>query len=1337
MKRLTIAFCAVILTAAISAPALAAIVYSGSQDVTLAVGPMYTMASRTIQLGGMSADWDDFRVDLWLDMGMPGSMMMGMGTRLAIYAPRGMGMPNTMGMAMGMGGILGMAGMAMNLPMGAPIAADSFFDVFTELGKFGEDGGYIGLRTGMGNLGWLHMLSQSNIGTQMHSVTFDGWAYEAQPGVPIGAGEGGPCDWRPGAPHKMHWPQLPDLGFTGIDIAVTQTTLADDFRCTATGPIRDIHIWGSFDKDILPKEGPDGLTFEVSIYSDVPATDKQWSRPGGQLWTRTFKPGEYTVRRVSNGPEDWYDPAKGLYVSANHRYAFQYNFCIDRDPFTQEEGKIYWLAVRETSATTNYSFGWKTTTRELRWNDDAVYYQSNSAGWTEMAYPKGHKYVGASLDLAFVITDGSNLPANRDLGDAPDSSNSIPGQKMLAYPSGVFAGFPTVYQGGSPPYGPMHQLPRDMYYLGKWVSLETEADIGVDDDGITNIDPLNDIPNRDGADDGLKLPVSMPPCQATTLDYFVTMTGTSAQRPYVNVWCDWNRDGDWDDKVVCPDGTEVPEWAVQNQVIALSAPGVYTFTTPSFRSWHPGKDKIDPMWLRISIADRPWAPTSGVPSTGGCGPATGYKYGETEDYYLQFNDLPLPVKYDWGDAPETAAAAGYPTLAASNGARHVIAGPWLGNEKDKPDAEVDGQPDADALGDDNAGSDDENGVSLLPLFPGLPAAATVEVSGGGGVVQAWIDFNIDRAWQGSEKIFDGFLPDGVHTINFTTPGAAVIGQTFARFRISRQGGLGPEGEAKDGEVEDHRLWIVAQPDASKQWCQLPDLTPEGIDIRIDNGENLPRIVADDFECRQPGRLTHIRLWGSWKDDHKGEIKTIHVRIHPDDPIGPEGPDGKNKYSMPAPETLWEREFHTGQFAEELYHTGDIAGEWWWDPAQGDAIPGGDKQVWQLDIEVDPGNAFVQQGSSASPRIYWLEVSAETADGQLGWKTRRWPEHFMDDAVFSAGIIVQVGWHELHYPLGHKYFSVERNSIDMAFCLLFTVDTTQPTSQAVALTQCPPVQTTCPATVTQCQAVRTACPVVETSCPATDTKCPVVLTQCPPSLTKCPPTATACQAVQTQCPATDTECWVEQTKCPVYETRCPPVETKCPPTDTKCWQEQTKCPVYETRCPPVQTKCPPTDTECHVIQTQCPATDTECWVEQTKCPVYETRCPPVQTKCPATLTECQQATTQCPTLKTYCPPADTQCPQEQTKCPPMETRCPVVSTTCPPVLTQCPQTLTVCLHEPTFCPTTPTQCSPVCGPLQSSESAGDVSTLQSGSACPTVEADCHTVDEYLVIAQAAR
>ena len=1402
MKRLIVAFCAVVAVTAISVPALGTIIYSGSQNVVLKLGPMSPMDSRTIQLGGMDGDWDDFRVDLWLEMGMPGGMMMSMATKLAIYAPGSMGAGMVDGMGKAMGGILGSREFASNLPMGAMVGGDSFFDVFLYLygsGEFGEDGGYVGLRTAMGQYGWLHMLGQSDVGTNLHSVVFDGWAYESQPGMPIGVGEGALDGWSRGDPHKMHWPQLPDLGFTGIDVSLAKAVLADDFQCTATGPIRDIHFWGSFLDDILPKEGPDSMTLELSIYSDVPATAVGWSRPGELLWIATFKPGEYTARRVHNGPEDWYDPASGSYRPNNHRNAFRFDFYIERDPFTQEKGKIYWLAVRHIITDDKYTFGWKTTSRRFRWNDDAVY-GVPGADWIAMKYPSGHKYATETLDLAFVITDGGTL-AEHDLGDAPDSSNSIPGEKMTTYPTNIVANFPTVYQAGSPPRGPLHQYPRDMYYLGKWVSLEAEADVGLDEDGVNNLIPGANVADQDGGDDGLKLPVALPFCGSTTLDYTVTMVGASSQQAYVNVWCDWNRDGDWNDRVTCADGADVPEWAVQNQVIALAGPGMYGFTTPSFRCWQPTNEPSEAIWLRISIAERAWAPTSAVAPVGGVGPAGGYKYGETEDYYIR--PVPAPtVAYDFGDAPADTATfgAGYPTLLVDNGARHVIAGPWLGDANDKPDAEADGQPELHALGDDNHGSDDENGVCIPPLIQGEIGTATLQVSGGGGVVQGWIDFNADHAWQATEKVCDTFLPDGVHVIFFTVPGGS--GQTFARFRISRKGGLGPEGPASDGEVEDHEVSIIATPDV-KHWCQLPDLTPRGIDIRVDNSDGTKRIIADDFGCSSRGRLTHVRLWGSWKDDKKGAIQKIHLRIHPDDPVGAEGADKQNKYSKPGPEILWQKDFSTTEIQEKLFHTVCIAGEWWMDPAANEAIPGGDTQVWQLDMNINPETSFEQEGSADKPMIYWLSVEVEAIEGQFGWKTRQWPEHYMDDATFDTGLTGN--WHELRYPHGHEYYDVEKNSIDMSFCLQFVTEVVQPTSAAVALTQCPPVPTTCPAMVTECQAVQTTCPPVATQCPAVLTECPIAVTQCSPApVTQCPGAITQCSTVETQCPVVETKCPPVDTKCPVtdtycppintkcpavgtkcpeYLTRCPPVSTKCPPTTTECHQVETQCPTAETKCPPLDTKCPVTDTQCPpigtkcpvvgtkcpeystrcpTILTKCPPTATECQVVETQCPAVETKCPPVvtqctptqcvvYTQCPALKTECPTTETQCPVARTECPPSDTYCPTAKTQCPASETVCPSVLTQCPITPTRCPPTptnctvLTVCPPSPTACPPVDTQCPleltrcifgkticPIC--LGTGQ---DGNPILLGLDCPAVEADCPTVEEYLIIAQAAR
>ena len=1240
MKKLTGVIWAISLAWAVPSLVFGAIVYSGSQNVTLALSPMSPMDSKTIDLAGMTgADWDDFRIDLWLDMGtmgMPGMVppmgMMGMGTRMAIYAPRSMAM--AMDMGMGMGGILGLRGLASNVDMGGSLGADSFFDIFFDItlpdrsGEFGEDGGYIGLRTAMGQFGWLHILRQSKIGTENHSVVFDGWAYEDKPGVPIAAGQGKVCDWVPGRPHKMHWPQLPDLGSTGIDISLSRKPLADDFKCTATEPIRSIHIWGSFQNDVLPQGGPESLTLQLSIYSDIPAMKDRWSRPGSLMWTKKFKPGEYSARKLHDGPEDWYEPVTGQYLPANHRQAFQYNFCIGQDPFVQKQGTVYWLVVDDLSTDTRSTFGWKTTSPRYHWNDDAVYQGSTNAGWTAMIYPKGHRYEGRTLDLAFVIT-GDDNPPESDLGDAPDSSNSVAGTTMLAYP-GVLGHFPTVHQAGSPPYGPLHRHPRDMFFLGRQVSLEAEADIGPDEDLVNNLDPFNDAANRDGVDDGLLQPVVMPVCWVTTLEYLVTVVDPAPKQAYVNVWCDWNRDGDWDDTLLCPDFTRVPEWAVQNDKPSLPGVGTYTLTTSTFRCIN-FRDPIEPIWVRVTISEQEHLPSILIPGAApgieGAGPADGYEYGETEDYYIQPQMEPTPVKYDWGDAHEATAAAGYPTLLASNGARHVPVGPWFGDDSDVPDSELDGRPDTHALGDDNnpAGAlDDEDGVSIPPLVRGELAHATIQVNGGGGVAQGWIDFNRDRVWQAAESVFNGFLPNGVHVIPFSVPNAAIVGQSFARFRISRNGGLEPVGEARDGEVEDHEVSIGTPPTDGKTWCQPPDLTPQGIDIRVDN-----QSLADDFECKNTGLLTHICLWGSWKGDHKGQIKKIHVQIHPDDPIGLEGADKNNTFSKPGPETLWGKDFLPGQFLVTLYHEVGGKGEWWWDPSD-KARPGGDTQVWQIDMDVASTDAFKQEGTATRPRIYWLVVRVQTADGEFGWKTRQWPGHFMDDAVWDVVSTLPRTWEELRYPAGHPYFDNQHNSIDLAFCLLFSTGTPPPTILPAAITMCPPVETTCPA-------ILTTCPATETSCPPAETKCPPAPTKCPESLTQCPPTVTQCQIVQTQCPAM-------RTMCPEAMTTCPPTVTQCQTVQTQCPAMQTHCPAELTKCPESQTKCPPTVTECQSVQTQCPA--------------VQTYCPPVETKCP--------------------PTSPTKCPEAPTRCPPTVTQCQTVQTQCPPVLTQCPATVTSCV-----------------------------------------------------------
>jgi len=145
------------------------------------------------------------------------------------------------------------------------------------------------------------------------------------------------ADWYPGQPVKWAHIQLPDLSPTGMDVmmgnyppgAPVVKVLADDFECTTPGLVRDIHIWGSWKDDNLPRdptgaEEIDGMVFHMKIMSDIPVgPNNTFSMPGDVLWTGAFGPGQFTVREEGFGPEDWYDPNADEWLDDNHGRAFQ------------------------------------------------------------------------------------------------------------------------------------------------------------------------------------------------------------------------------------------------------------------------------------------------------------------------------------------------------------------------------------------------------------------------------------------------------------------------------------------------------------------------------------------------------------------------------------------------------------------------------------------------------------------------------------------------------------------------------------------------------------------------------------------------------------------------------------------------------------------------------------------------------------------------------------------------------------------------------------------------------------------------------------------------------
>lgn len=163
------------------------------------------------------------------------------------------------------------------------------------------------------------------------------------------------------------------------------------------------------------------------------------------------------------------------------------------------------------------------------------------------------------------------------------------------------------------------------------------------------------------------------------------------------------------------------------------------------------------------------------------------------------------IELDFGDAPLP-----YPTIRTNNGAQHrIVRGFHLGS---RVDAEPDGQPDPNALGDDSptaVSPGDEDGVKfVLPWLTGQTATVNV-VASEKGLLDAWIDFDANGGWtEQADQVFASRpLNAGTNTLTFQVPASARAGFTFARFRFSQRGGLSFTGSAPDGEVEDYRVPI--------------------------------------------------------------------------------------------------------------------------------------------------------------------------------------------------------------------------------------------------------------------------------------------------------------------------------------------------------------------------------------------------------------------------------------------------------------------------------------------------------------------------------------------------
>jgi uncharacterized repeat protein (TIGR01451 family) len=176
----------------------------------------------------------------------------------------------------------------------------------------------------------------------------------------------------------------------------------------------------------------------------------------------------------------------------------------------------------------------------------------------------------------------------------------------------------------------------------------------------------------------------------------------------------------------------------------------------------------------------------------------------------------LSQPFDFGDAPDPT----YPSLFASNGARHLLGGSvFLGN---CVDADADAFASATADGDDLAATtpfgncvsagDDEDGVTFTTSLSAGQTAGVDVVASAPCTLSAWIDYSGDGDWgESDENLFPGgtALAAGINSLNFTVPVIVTPGNTFARFRCTTDGAVGFTGPANDGEVEDYAVVLIA------------------------------------------------------------------------------------------------------------------------------------------------------------------------------------------------------------------------------------------------------------------------------------------------------------------------------------------------------------------------------------------------------------------------------------------------------------------------------------------------------------------------------------------------
>jgi hypothetical protein len=368
--------------------------------------------------------------------------------------------------------------------------------------------------------------------------------------------------------------------------------------------------------------------------------------------------------------------------------------------------------------------------------------------------------------------------------------------------------------------GAFHQIVPGVH-LGPRIDAEPDGQ----PDGTATGDDLSGVDDEDG--------VLLPPYLVRGLTHPIRVVASVPG--YLSAWLDYQGDGDWDD----PGETIflVQPLAAGTNTLQIVVPVTVPLGAPFAR-------------FRFATNNVALLPYGHFPN------------GEVEDYHVRIVDL------DYGDAPD-----GYRTTLAADGARHAIT-PLLRLGR-AVDGELDGQPTADATGDDLSSTNDEDGVHFHEVWQRGNTVRVSVLASGSGYLNAWADFGRDGAWTlPSDRIVSGVqLTAASNDVFVAVPATAMPGETFVRFRYSLATNLPAWGDALNGEVEDYRV-TVYQP------APATNVVITNLVVTVSNGMAAVRWDAESNVVYQLQARTNLLAPSSngWSDIGAPVVGPTNVRL---------------------------------------------------------------------------------------------------------------------------------------------------------------------------------------------------------------------------------------------------------------------------------------------------------------------------------------------------------------------------------------------------------------------------------------------------------------------------